>query len=59
VLEDWSPAFEGYFLYYPGRRQVPAALRALIDMIRLARGSARAESTRANPFIPHQGGPTD
>ena len=29
VLEDWSPAFEGFFLYYPGRRQVPAALRAL------------------------------
>jgi hypothetical protein len=34
VLEDWSPSFEGLFLYYPGHRQVPAALRALIDMIR-------------------------
>ena len=34
VLEDWSPTVEGLFLYYPGHRQVPAALRALIDMIR-------------------------
>lgn len=34
VLEDWSPAFEGLFLYYPGHRQVPVALRALIDMLR-------------------------
>jgi hypothetical protein len=29
ILEDWSPSFEGLFLYYPGRRQVPATLRAL------------------------------
>lgn len=21
VLDDWSPFFEGYFLYYPSRRQ--------------------------------------
>jgi DNA-binding transcriptional LysR family regulator len=34
VLEDWSPSFGGLFLYYPSHRQVPAALRALIDMIR-------------------------
>src|ERR1700730_820974 len=26
VLEDWSPSFEGLFFYYPGHRQVPAAL---------------------------------
>ena len=36
VLEDWSPCFEGMFLYYPGHRQVPAALRALVDMIRVS-----------------------
>jgi hypothetical protein len=34
VLEEWSPTVEGLMLYYPGRRQVPAPLRALIDMIR-------------------------
>ncbi len=36
VLEDWSPRFEDMFLYYPGHRQVPAALRALIDMVRVS-----------------------
>jgi DNA-binding transcriptional LysR family regulator len=36
VLEDWTPTIEGRYLYYPGRRQVPAALRALIDMLRTA-----------------------
>src|SRR5712675_850812 len=35
VLEDWSPSLQGLFLYYPGHRQVPATLRALIDMIRM------------------------
>ena len=34
VLEDWSPPFKGLFLYYPGHRQVPATLRAFIDMVR-------------------------
>jgi len=50
VLEDWSPSFEGLFLYYPGHRQVPAALRALIDMIRAGRGSAPARRPLQNPF---------
>ena len=50
VLEDWSPSFEGMYLYYPGHRQVPAALRAFIDMIRAARGSAPAKRSLQNPF---------
>ena len=50
VLEDWSPSFEGLFLYYSGHRQVPAALRVLIDMMRAARGSARAVRSLKNPF---------
>jgi DNA-binding transcriptional LysR family regulator len=50
VLEDWSPSFDGLFLYYPGHRQVPIALRALIDMLRSARGSVPAESLLENPF---------
>jgi DNA-binding transcriptional LysR family regulator len=50
VLEDWSPSFEGLFLYYPGHRQVPVALRALIDMLRSTRGSVPAEGLLENPF---------
>ena len=34
VLEDWCPPFAGYFLYHPGRRQLPAALAALIETLR-------------------------
>ena len=35
VLEDWSPPFPGFFLYYPSRRQQPAALTALIETLRI------------------------
>jgi DNA-binding transcriptional LysR family regulator len=35
VLEDWCQPFPGFFLYYPSRRQMPAALAAVIDTLRL------------------------
>lgn len=35
VLRDWCPVFPGYFLYYPSRRNQPAALAALIETLRL------------------------
>ena len=50
ILEDCSPSFEGLFLYYPGHRQVPATLRALIDMIRTTRDSASSRRSLQNPF---------
>ena len=36
VLRDWCPTFPGYFLYYPSRRNQPAALAALINTLRLS-----------------------
>ncbi len=34
VLEPWWMRFSGPFLYYPGRRHLPAPLRAFVDFIR-------------------------
>ena len=34
LLQDWAPRSVGFFLYYPSRRQMPVALRALIDFVR-------------------------
>lgn len=34
VLEDWCPLFPGYHLYYPDRRQLPAAFTLLVNALR-------------------------
>lgn len=34
VLKPWWPTFSGPFLYFPGRRHLPAALRAFVDFVR-------------------------
>ncbi|PKP98245.1 MAG: LysR family transcriptional regulator [Alphaproteobacteria bacterium HGW-Alphaproteobacteria-13] len=34
VLDDWSPFFDGYFLYYPSRRQNLPAFRVIVDALR-------------------------
>jgi DNA-binding transcriptional LysR family regulator len=33
VLKEWTPPFAGFYLYYPGRRQMPPPLRAFVDFI--------------------------
>jgi len=34
VLEPWWQRFSGPFLYYPGRRHLPAPLRAFVDFVK-------------------------
>ena len=34
LLEAWSPPSSAFYLYHPGARHVPAALRAFIDYLR-------------------------
>jgi DNA-binding transcriptional LysR family regulator len=48
VLEDWCPPFAGYYLYYPSRRQQPAAFALLVEALRY-RGSAPPSLMTANP----------
>lgn len=38
VLEPWWQCFPGPFLYYPGRRHLPAPLRAFVDFLKAGRG---------------------
>jgi DNA-binding transcriptional LysR family regulator len=48
VLADWCPAYPGFFLYYPSRRQLPAALRAFIDF---TRSDGMSIPRKANPKV--------
>lgn len=34
ILDDWSPRFPGYYLYYPSRRQNSPAFKVIIDALR-------------------------
>ncbi len=49
VMVNWSPVIDGVYLYYQGRRQPPAALRAFIDMVRAPR-EASGRRFLKNPF---------
>lgn len=35
VLDSWLPPYDGFYLYYPSRMQVPPKLRAFIDFMRM------------------------
>jgi DNA-binding transcriptional LysR family regulator len=34
VLDDWSPSFDGYYIYYPSRRQNSPAFKIIVDALR-------------------------
>lgn len=34
VLDDWPPFFDGYFLYYPSRRQNLPAFKVIVNALR-------------------------
>ena len=48
VLEPWWQRFSGPFLYYPGRRLVPAPLRAFVDFIKTTAVDKPPKPKRAN-----------
>jgi DNA-binding transcriptional LysR family regulator len=51
VLEEWSPSYDGFYLYYSGQRQVPTALRALIDMIKVSYRETKRLKRPELPFL--------
>ncbi|MFC4274449.1 LysR family transcriptional regulator [Achromobacter aloeverae] len=42
VMEDWCPSFDGFYIYYPSRRQMRPALRAFLAFFRAEAPSWRA-----------------
>src|SRR6516162_7460332 len=56
VLEDWRPRSVGFYLYYPSRRQMPAALQALIAMLKAGTSSRRANDTSEARSVLASGG---
>lgn len=46
VLEPWWQRFPGPYLYYPGRRLLPAPLRALVDFVRKSAVEGQAAGVR-------------
>jgi DNA-binding transcriptional LysR family regulator len=50
VLKEWIPSSPGFSLYYPGRRNVPASLRAFIDIVREIKPPAGRSARRPSAY---------
>ena len=48
VLDAFLPPFEGFYLYYPSRLQMPPKLRVFIDFLRARVGTLAAGSARGS-----------
>jgi DNA-binding transcriptional LysR family regulator len=47
VLDEWVPTpATGFFLYYPSRRQMRPALKALVNFLRKERRGASHEASQ-------------
>ena len=46
ILESWWERFSGPFLYYPGRRHVPAPLRVFVEFLKACETSNTTERSR-------------
>lgn len=42
ILQDWWGSFTGPFLYYPGRRYLPAPLRAFVEFVKARQATVSA-----------------
>lgn len=51
LLDDWTPAFPGFFLYYPSRAQMRPALTALISMLKRHRSATAARNADPRPHL--------
>lgn len=38
MLDEWSPMFDGYYIYYPSRRQNSPAFKVIVDALRCRQG---------------------
>ncbi|WP_028231031.1 LysR substrate-binding domain-containing protein [Paraburkholderia mimosarum] len=45
VLDGWAMSFPGPFLYYPGRRHLPAPLRAFVDFVKAQSADADSDDS--------------
>jgi DNA-binding transcriptional LysR family regulator len=46
ILEPWWERFSGPFLYYPGRRHVPAPLRVFVEYLKAGQSSNTTQRSR-------------
>lgn len=53
ILQQWTPTFPGFYLYYPSQRQMAPALRAFIDFV-----TQRQPLSPAAPDIPEASTPS-